>query len=1176
MKCKLSYFHRLLNYCSLILRTNCFSNFRLSLPLIIIILILSCSNVCTVYGQDVLAVKISVNIQNQPLEKAIRQLESANGIRFSYSPTIIDREKRISIKLDNKTISEVLDQIFTPMGIKFELLNNYIVLSNNVSPNDGKKKQQNQSTSSVTQDEISALTKKSIHAQGRVINDKGLPLVGAYVKVISTVKTYTTDAKGNFIIDIPYESATVSFNYVGCKEYRMKIEPGKTYTVTLSEVPTDLTDVIVVAYGTQSKKQSSSAISSTKGSELLESPTADLTNALTGRVTGITTVQQSGKPGDSQADIFIRGQVSASATPLYIIDGIERVEFGNIDPNEVESISILKDAGATAVFGLKGANGVVLITTKQGKSGSTTMSYSGNTGVTQFGGTAKVLDAYPSAVLQTEAQMNIGETPRFSAKDLEIFKSGSGNPLLYPNSNWFKIITKPSAIQNQHNFNVSGGNDQARYFVSAGYLYADGQMKEYQSSQGYKVNIDFTRFNFRSNIDLKLTNTTNFSIRTAGRLEQRYSPITINYGSDNQQKYHYAWEGLMTKVFRLPSWLYPFFPQYTNSSDPAIQALDAKYNHIEDYSNYIINSFNPYAIETQAGFIKWNKNIIENIFVLDQNLSWLTSGLKGKLTFGYDATFDAASSQIGYYKAWGVDTSNLNLVPSPVSPNTVDAPLSGIGVTQEGFNKTNIQLQIDYAKRIGNMHSISAVLVGQRELLQLRGGQAPSANQGLIGRVSYNYKRRYLFESSASYSGSENYPSSHRYGIFPSVSVGWIISDESFFHKNDWINYLKVRSSIGLVGIPSPSTGRFAYLSNYSWGGGVYFGTSNTLNPVTTQNSFGNPDVTWETSRKRNIGLDATLLKNRLSITLDFFDDLRYNILSTRVNTAYTVYGATQPPTNFGKNFNSGFEVSMNYNDNWQNKILYGFNVNFSYAHNKILITDDAPGLPDYQKKTGNRIGQYYGYKTQGFYNDQADIAKNPLNNVTSATSIPGDLKYQDLNGDGVINSYDIAPIGYSRLPEITYSISPRVTYKRFSLNIMLQGATHVSSDVMFVDNYYEHMLGRWTPTTANQATWPVLRPPYSSIPNPNIVSNDFVLQNSAYLKLRNVQINYTIPQSVTRRLRIKSCMVYVNGQNLKTWTKFLYLDPENYSKLPSGYGASNSATYPVLRVFNFGANIQF
>ena len=770
---------------------------------VIVYILILCLTISSSFGQDILSKKISVNIQNQPLDKAIKQLELTNGIKFSYSPTVIDPEKRINIKVDSKSVSDVLNQILVPIGIKFELLNSYIVLSNNL-PEAEKKKQQNQNASSVIQNESSNIINQSNQAHGRVINDKGLPLVGAYVKVISTVRTYTTDSKGNFTIDVPNGSALVSFTYVGCKEYRMRIESGKTYTITLAENPVDLNDVIVIAYGKQSVRQASSAISTTKGTELLQSPTEDLTNALTGRVTGITTIQQSGKPGDSQADIYIRGQVSSSATPLYIVDGVERAEFGNIDPNEVESISILKDAGATAVFGLKGANGVILVTTKQGKSGATVMSYSGNTGVTRFGGTAKVLDAYPSATLNTEAQMNVGQAPRFSSKDLEIFKSGTGNPLLYPNTNWFNVITQPNAVQTQHNFNVSGGNEQARYFVSAGYLYADGQMKEYQTSQGYKTNIDFTRFNFRSNIDLKLTNTTNFSIRTAGRLEERYSPSTINYGSDNQQKFNYAWEGLMTKVFRLPSWLYPFFPQYTNSNNPAIQALDAKYNHIEDYSNWIINSFNPYAIETQEGFIQWNKNVIENIFLLDQNLEWLTPGLKGKLTFGYDATFDAASLQTGSYKAWAVDTATLQLVPSSLSPNTVDAPLSGIGVTQEGFNKTNLQIQFDYSKRIANKHSINAVLVAQRELQQLRGGQAPSANQGLIGRVSYSYIRRYLLEASASYSGSENYAPAHRYGLFPSISAGWIISDEQFFPKNDWINYLKIRSSVGLVGIPSP------------------------------------------------------------------------------------------------------------------------------------------------------------------------------------------------------------------------------------------------------------------------------------------------------------------------------------------------------------------------------------
>jgi hypothetical protein len=288
------------------------------------------------------------------------------------------------------------------------------------------------------------------------------------------------------------------------------------------------------------------------------------------------------------------------------------------------------------------------------------------------------------------------------------------------------------------------------------------------------------------------------------------------------------------------------------------------------------------------------------------------------------------------------------------------------------------------------------------------------------------------------------------------------------------------------------------------------------------------------------------------------------------------VYGRTQVPTNFGKNYNRGLELTLNYNDNWKNKLLYSLNVNFSYANNKIVVADDAPGLPEHLKRAGGKIGQYYGYKTLGFYNSQADIDKSPINNVTSAVSIPGDLKYKDMNGDGVINNNDITRIGYSRLPEITYSISPRITYKRFTINILLQGASRVSSDVMFVDNYYENMLGRWTPTNANNATWPVLRPPYSSIPNPNIVLNDFILQNGSYLKLRNVQINYNLPANVTRLLHLKSCLVYVNGQNLKTWTKFLFLDPENYSRLPSGYGASNSSSYPVLRVFNLGANIQF
>ncbi len=1142
-------------------------------------------------AQGVLSKKITLIIENQNLEKIILKLEKENNIKFSYTSSIFDHSKKLNINLKEKPLSDVLKQILSPLNIKFDVIDDYIVLSSNLSNNEvsEKKKSINEQELKNGKANIEEINNNGRIAKGIVTNELGQPLVGVNIRLSSTNFVTTSDAKGNFSINLPSESGLVFLNYVGYKETQVRMKRDNFYTIKLVELSSSLSDVIVIAYGTQSKRQSSTAISTATGEDLLHSPTQNVTNSLTGRVSGLTTIQASGRPGDSQADIFIRGQVSSSATPLYIVDGIERTDFGDIDPNEIESISILKDAGSTAVFGIKGANGVVLVTTRQGKIGGTIVSYSSNLGLTTFSAIPKVLSSYPSAVLMDESQINVGINPRFSSADLENFKNGTGSKLLYPNTNWFKVITKPVGVQTQHNINVSGGNDKAKYFVSAGFLYSGGQMREYKSPNAYKVGTDFTRYNFRSNLDLRLTPTTNLSLRTAGRLEIRYSPIGLNSGGNNQDKWAHAWEGIMTRVYRAPTWLYPFFPEYTNSDDPAIQALDIKYNHIEDYSSYIINSYNPYAIETGSGYVQWNKDVVESIFSLDQNFSFITPGLRGKITLGFDEQFDAAAAQSGSYKAWGVDTATLQLVPSPTAPFSYDAPLLGIGVTRIGFNKTNLQMQLDYTRKIGTSQNISAVLVGQRELLR-NTSSAPTANQGIIGRISYAYKRRYFLETSASYSGSENYASRHRYGLFPSFSAGWIISEERFFSKaNKIVSFLKLRSSIGLVGIPSPSTGRFAYLSNYSYGGGtpsgggglsnpnsnVYFGTGNTLNTVVYQNSFGNSDVSWETSRKRNIGLDATLFNNKLNGTIDIFDDLRYNILSTRSNSAFTVYGTTQPPTNFGKNYNRGFEISLHYANNWKNKFTYGINFNYSYAHNEILVTDDAPGAPANLKKSGTRIGQYFGYQVVGFYKDKMDIANSAINQTTSAASIPGDLKYKDLTGSGTITSNDMMPIGYSRLPEIIYSIEPTARFKRISISIMFQAATHVSSDVKFTDNFYENMLGRWTPSNPDHATWPVLRPPYGANPNYD-VTNTFVLQDGSYIKLRNIQINYEIPFSIAKKLGLKSCRVYVNGQNLKTWTKFLYLDPENYSKLPSGdYGAANHAAYPGTRIFNFGVNVQ-
>lgn len=1005
---------------------------------------------------------------------------------------------------------------------------------------------------------------------GTVKDEKNLPIPGASVKIKGTTIGVQTDVDGKFRINAD-RGQTLVFSFIGSESREVVVASANLLNVILPSTSSSLSEVVVNGYSTQRRSAVTAAISTVSGQDLLKAPVTNTTNALAGRVPGLVVQQTSGRPGLNSAALYIRGQVSPSATALIIVDGVERTSFGDIDPNEIESINVLKDASSTALYGLKGANGVFVITTKSGVEGPAKVTFSGNLGIVSPTSRPEILDAYQSAMLLTEGQVNVGDPRTFTDEDLAIFKSGSGNPLLYPNVMWYNELVKKNWLQNQQNLTISGGSEKVKYFTSFSHMNEEGNFKEFKTPLDYSTSPSYSRYNFRARVGIDLTKTTNFEVNLAGRNEHRYSPAGMSEYNDPAGVVSNGIEGLVGRALKMPSWAAPFFKDYINSDDPKIIALDGNYNHLVNYGLGGVNSFNPYALLTYGGYAFTDNNIAESIFTLRQKLDFITKGLNFKAQFGYDATQLSGKLQRGSVGYLELDRNSLALTPVGGTYNDFfGAP----AYSRSGFTKTNLQLFLTYSRTFGK-HNVSANLIGQRELQGSAAAAAPFANQGLISEATYNYGNKYFLTASATYNGSENYAKGYRYGFFPAATVGYNIANEEWMKKFTWISMLKIRGSIGRVGIPSPGTSRFYYQNRFGAGSTVVFGNpnSNFSAPTYIQSQFGNPFITFEVSLKRNIGIDLSLFRDKLNITADLFDDERSDILTTRSATSFATYGATVPSTNYGVNYNHGYEISVTYRDRIKD-FTYALTGNMSFARNARRVLDEAPGLAENLRASGKPLGTYFGYHVLGFYANQEDINSSPLNKITAYPSIPGDFKYQDVNGDGIINNQDVVAIGHPNIPEYNASLNIQLGYKGFQLSALFNGVTNVSSNVVFqsggLNQYYAPMLDRWTPSNTN-ASWPVIRPGLNA--NPNESLNDFTLQDASYIKLRNIQLSYTLPKKWLTRVRLNGVTVFISGQNLKTWTKFYGIDPEN--SLSGNAYASSITAIPTTKIVNFGLNLS-
>ncbi|MDP4209141.1 MAG: TonB-dependent receptor [Bacteroidota bacterium] len=1000
------------------------------------------------------------------------------------------------------------------------------------------------------------------------VKDDDQPIPGVSVMIKGTTKGTVTDINGQFTINVTKGDVLV-FSFVGYEQKEIAVNNVNSLTVSLNSKQNALNEVVVNGYSSQKRSQVTAAISTVTGKTLLASPVTNVTNALAGNIPGLVVQQKQGRPGFNSSDLYIRGRVSSDATALVIVDGVERTSFGDIDPNEIESINVLKDAASTALYGLKGANGVFVVTTKKGKEGAAKVTFSNNVGIVSATSRPGILNAYESALILSEAQDNVGEARTFSDADVQIFKDKTGNPLLYPDVSWYDALIRKSWTQNQQNLTISGGTQRIKYFTSFGHQFEDGNFKEFDTPLGYSTTPSYTRYNFRARVSMDITKSTNFEVNLAGRNEHRYCPAGMSEYNDPAGVVSNGIEGLVGRTLLVPSFGLPYFPQYTNSSDPQIMALDATYNHIVNYDVLGTNSVNPYAFLTYGGYAFTDNNIAETVFTLSQKLDFVTKGLAFKAQFGYDATLKSGKLQRGSVGYYNLNRTTLALIPYSTTYNDF---LGAPAYTRSGYDKTNLQLFLTYNRSFGK-HNVTATVVGQRELKGSEAAAAPYANQGIVTEVTYNYDNRYFLTGSGTYNGSENYASGYRYGFFPSMSVGYNLANEKFMKDVTWISMLKFRASIGKVGIPSPGTGRFYYQDKFAAGTAISFGSPSSIfsAPVYYQSQYGNPYVTFEKSLKRNAGFDASLLHDKLNFTFDIFDDRRTGILTTMSSTTFATYGASVPSTNYGENYNHGYEISATYRDRVKD-FTYSATANVSYAKNIRKIRDEAPGMLPNLRTSGTPIGTYFGYHVLGFYADQNDINNSPVNKLTSVNSIPGDLKYQDVNNDGMITSLDQMPIGHPDIPEYNASLNLQVGYKGFQLSALFNAVANVSSNIVFQGRqYYEPMMDRWTPTHTN-ASWPAVRPGLD--PNPNSSQNDFTLQDASYIKLRNVQLSYTFPRNITSWLHLSNLTLYVNGQNLKTWTKFYGVDPEN--NIVGGTYNYATTVIPTTKVINFGLQLSF
>ncbi|MDR2475631.1 MAG: TonB-dependent receptor, partial [Bacteroidales bacterium] len=963
-----------------------------------------------------------------------------------------------------------------------------------------------------------------------------------------------TDLDGEYEITfIQEKDITLQFSYIGYATEEIAVNGRSHIDVNLRENTQQIEEVVVVGYGKQKKESVIGAIASVSGKSLANLPASNITQTLAGRIAGVQIVQPSGEVGKDEAEVYVRGLGTFNnATPIYIVDGIERSSIAQIDPNEIQSINVLKDASATAVYGIRGANGVIIVTTKRGTTGKPTVSISIQGVITEPTRIPHPLNSWQSAALKNTNDYTAGRNDTYTALEMLQYRTHA-SPYMYPDVDWVGLIMKDYSSMQQYNVNISGGTERVKYFISGGYLTQNG-------FYNFDDDTNFSRYNFRSNLDFDVTKQLAVSFNLGARVEKRTYPGSAWYGS---------WP-IYRGAFASSGRKYP-----VTNPNGSFGSRDG-----DEQNNLVARLQND-------GIYKNTKSVAEMGLNVRHKLDFITPGLTVRGQLAFDNVGDNSAL---WNKSYA--TYEYNLTRNTYRTIGENSPLYFDWEDSSLDQQLYIEAGFEY-ERVFDKHSVSGLLLANRSNRAIN-TYINMASQGLIGRATYDFDKRYFAEVNVGYNGSENFPKGKRYGLFPAFAFGWMLSNEAFISES-WlankISLFKIRGSIGWVGNDKLSGNineqayhdqRFIYLQTYDNVSGLQTGSGDTSHPGIRMGSIANTNISWEVGRKSNIGFDSDFWNGLLGLTFDYFYEYRNNILidsdgMAAITPSYV--GASFKSANLGVVENSGFEVELSHRKKIGADFSYNLKGNLSFARNKVLQRNDPEGMLLYQRQAGYSIGVQSMYKAVGIFQDYEEIANSPNQmELPGNTEVkPGDLKFLDFNNDGVINEADAFRQGYGTVPELQYGVSLGANFKGFDFNVLFQGSGrsmfnknweimwHFSNN----DNVFEKHWYYWSPELSGNEQYVRLYGAYANNePQGASWGSTYKMGSGNYLRLKNAELGYSLPVSLIKKIYLTSVRLYVSGTNLFLWAEEPYIDPDNRDE--------RGGLMPQTRAFNFGININF
>lgn len=1107
----------------------------------IVILLAAClqASAVSLYAQ-----KVSLSGKNMSLEKVFNKIRKQTGYNFIYANEDMKRSSSVSIHAKDRSLTDVLNACFHNQPFTYSIYKKIIIISPKANTGAGIEE--------VALAEIQGVVRDSA---------TGDPLAGVTIQVKGSTIGTTTDANGRFSLDV-LGDAVLIVSYLGYEKKEIPLNGRSSLNIVLSSSTTALNQLVVVGYGTQKKADVTAAISSVDGDEISKAPVANISSTLGGRVSGVLSRQNSGQPGEDADKIRIRGiGTTGNADPLIVVDGIP-MNYNNLNPNAIASVTVLKDAAAVAPYGLAGANGVILVTTKRGKEGEFSFNYNGYYGFQQPTAIPEYLDAYGYARQLNIANENVGTPAAYSDEELQKFKNGS-DPNHYPNTDWVNEVLNFHAPITQHTLSFTGGTEKVRLYSDLGYLYQEGVVST----------INFKRYNLGFNADAEVTPTTTVSLDIRTAIAKTHNPAGA------------SGTGIFTDVTEIP----PVFPIKFSNGKPAHQMLPSIY---------------------ESGYDKNTNNIFNGKLQIDQNIPFIP-GLSVKGVYAYHKNYRLEKDWQLPITFYGLNAQDefISQKAGPPAPTlsqqfneTQEITIQGYLTYKHTFGKHHIDLLGVYENRPGDSTMFSAsrinysVLLDELSLgssdkkdLNNAGSSTRTAQIGWVYRLNYAYSGKYLLGLTGRYDGHYYFAPGKRFVFFPAVSLGWRLSEEPFIKNNfSWIDNLKIRGSYGKSG--NLAGGPFQYLTSYGLESSYVFGgTSPVQMQGIYENAQPNPNITWETAKKADIGLDADLWRGKLGFTIDFFKGKRTDMLLKPAATVPAEYGIGLSEVNAGIMENSGFDFSITTNQRFGKDFHLNAGFNFSYAKNKLIQTfeTDATYNNPNRRRTGRALNTQFGLKALGLYQQSDFDAEGNLEKDEAVPTYgpvqPGDIKYADLTGppgpdgeptgpDGKIDINDYTVIGKPLFPQIIFGLNTTLSWKGIDLYMLWQGAgaadIYLRNELAFPffnrAKIAAYQTDYWTPDNTD-AKYPRITPAPTT--NNNQPSS-FWIRNGTYLRLKTFELGYSLPASIMDRIKLKSVRIYISGQNALTFSQFKYVDPE--------LGNNRARYYFQQKTFAVGLNLGF